>query len=103
MNRIRPVVALVAVAAACSASAQPTAHGPALSVTGYAPLRYQSAFTDYKPFQEVDVGNWKSLNDQVLTSAAARLTPMTPAPQTSPALPATGSTPMPHMNHGGKK
>ena len=103
MNRFRPVVALGAVAAALSAAAQPAANAPAQSVTSSAPLRYQSAFSDYRPFQEIDVGNWKALNDQVRTSAAGRSMPTTPAPQANPAAPASGSTPMPHLDQGGKK
>ena len=30
-----------------------------------ASLRYQSAFADYKPYQDVPLGDWKALNDTV--------------------------------------
>jgi len=89
--------------AAFSASAQPTANGIQLSVTSSAPLRYQSAFTNYKPFQKVDVGNWKALNDQVRTSAAARAMPMAFSPHANPTPPATTVMPMPRMDHGDRK
>ncbi|MFY9509434.1 MAG: hypothetical protein WAQ05_00485 [Rubrivivax sp.] len=33
------------------------------------PLRYQSAFADYKPWQDVQPGNWRRLNDGLVPAA----------------------------------
>lgn len=43
-----------------SASPQPAA----------APLKYSSAYADYKPFQELEPGSWRALNDAVAAAAA---------------------------------
>lgn len=36
-------------------------------------LRYQSAFADYKPYQDVPPGDWKALNDTVRDGSAGQM------------------------------
>ena len=63
-----PVAALLALAfasASQAAAAQPADPAP----TG-GPLRYDSAFADYKPWQDVGPGNWRALNDALVTAPA---------------------------------
>lgn len=103
MKRLRSVVTLGAVAAALAAGAQPSTNAPTPPVTGSAPLRYPSAFANYRPYQDVEVGNWKALNEQVRASAAARSMPTLPAPEVHSKPPASASTPRPHSDHGGRK
>ncbi len=80
-----------------------------------APLRYQSAFADYKPYGGADLGNWRALNDAVGVAAlkqgghAGPGATATPSPAGAPA--AAASSPMPgreprpkhHSHHGGTK
>ena len=33
------------------------------------PLRYQSAFDDYKPYRDVSLGNWRAVNDTVASAS----------------------------------
>ncbi|HLL17744.1 MAG TPA: hypothetical protein VK439_03085 [Rubrivivax sp.] len=35
-----------------------------------APLRYESAFANYKPWQETKPGDWRAINDALLKDAA---------------------------------
>lgn len=75
-------------------------------------LRYQSAFADYKPWQEIKPGNWRQLNDQVAPAAGAAgghagHNMRTTAPTAAPA-PASKASELPasphkgHDRHGGK-
>lgn len=64
---------LVPVAALCLpllAPAQPRVD-PADAQAPASPLRYQSAFAGYKPWQEVKPGNWRQLNDDLATPSGA--------------------------------
>lgn len=60
-------------------------------------LRYQSAFADYKPWQDVKPGNWRQLNDNVAPKPGASsghaghgsaqpATPAAPAAAPAPAM-----------------
>ena len=76
-------------------------------------LRYQSAFADYKAWQDIKLGDWRAVNDAVRDAAAKSgghaghampaNTPSSaqaPAPKASaPAMPGHGG----HHNHGGKR
>lgn len=78
-------------------------------------LKYTSAFADYKPFKDLEPGDWRALNDAVGAAAAKQVVqPSQPSP-TSPAtvppaapkagMPAHDMKSMPGMNHpmqGGK-
>ncbi len=76
-----------------------------------AQLKYISAFADYKPFQDLEPGNWRALNDTVGAAAAKPGAPSNQPSQTSPAATPKAGMPlhdmksMPGMNHpmpGGK-
>jgi hypothetical protein len=38
---------------------------PASTTAASVPLRYQSAFADYKPYQDIEPGDWRALNESV--------------------------------------
>ena len=74
---------------------------------------YQSAFADYKPYQDVPAGNWRALNDAV-RDAGGSMVPGMVMPPASAAAPvaasgpskATPKAPMKGMDHtmpGGMK
>jgi hypothetical protein len=81
------------------------------------PLRYPSAFADYKPYSDADLGNWRALNDAVGAAAlkqgghaghGASVTPSAasapaPAAAASAAQPVRQTPPMHHSHHGGPK
>ena len=79
------------------------ANGPAPA------LRYQSAFADYKPWQDTRPGDWRAVNDNVRQAGIRSSHPGHPmsavpavaasAPVAKPPAPAHGSHPM----NGGKK
>lgn len=69
--------------------------------------RYQSAFADYKPYQEIPAGDWRVLNDKVrdagggsmahdmaMPPSAAASAQGSTAPKTAPKAPMKG-----HMGH----
>jgi hypothetical protein len=75
-------------------------------------LRYQSAFSDYKPWQDIAVDDWSRLNDAVKGSpgtpgqsrpgvTAAPATSAVSASKPPPSAPGRGERHM-HM-HGGQK
>lgn len=73
-------------------------------------LRYQSAFADYKLWQDIKPGDWRQLNDNVAPKdgkggahAGHGAAPAAPAAKGSaPAAPAASSHQGHHM-HGGQK
>ena len=79
------------------------------------PLRYQSAFADYKPYSDVELGNWRSINDAVGVAAlkqgghaghgttAMPSAASSPATAASSAIPGREAPPMHHSHHGGPK
>lgn len=94
-------------AAAQANPADPAAPGPA--------LRYRSAFSDYKPWQELQPGDWRALNDSVRAPGGAddggAATPEVKAapakPGSAPCAPAEQTQAGPshgsHNMHGGQK
>jgi len=96
-------------AVALSLSMAATAH--AQSADGANPksvaprLQYQSAFTDYKPWQDLPLRDWRAVNDTVRDATAAgaghaahSATP-SPAAASAPARPKSGHAG--HPTHGG--
>lgn len=85
---------------------------PAEPTRPAAQLKYTSAFADYRPFKDLEPGDWRALNDAVGAAAAKPgVQPSQPAPATAPpatpkaAMPAHDMKSMPGMNHpmqGGK-
>lgn len=70
-------------------------------------LRYRSAFSDYKPWQDIQPGNWRQLNDALVAPSAgqagAHAGHATPAPSgATPAVPAQAAPHGGHSMHGGK-
>lgn len=65
-------------------------------------LNYQSAFADYKPYQDIKPGDWRAANDAVSKAAGGHSgSGMSMAAQPSSAAPAS-----PHTGHkmgGGEK
>lgn len=103
----------------CLRTMNPLLHrlAPALALclpllTPAQPLRYTSAFADYKPYQDLEPGPWRALNDAV---GAAALKPAghashgaaPPAAASAPRpAPAPQAQPQPHphhRHHGGTK
>ena len=96
------------------APAQTSGTQPVTAAASGSPLRYQSAFADYKPYQDVKSGDWKAMNDAAGKSGGHSMAmPMSmpmggasaPSPSASaastPAMPGHGGHQMPKQ--GGKK
>jgi hypothetical protein len=112
-NQLAWAVALAACVPAL-ASAQDSKTG---SPKAPAQLTYQSAFADYKPYQDAPLGNWRALNELVSGGAGGAAghaghdmggmkSMEMPAAASAPATSApSGSMPMKHMKpmpmHGG--
>lgn len=79
------------------ALAQAGRSDPADSKSPAPALRYQSAFADYKAWQDIKPGDWRAVNDNVRDGAAPALAPAAKA--SAPAMPAHGG----HQMHGGKQ
>lgn len=98
------VLALCLPALALAQSADPSAGGHPTP-----PLHYQSAFADYKPWQDIERADWRAVNDTVGGASAASGGHAghgtAPAPATS--APATTAPSMRHHDghpsHGGAK
>lgn len=84
---------------------------PAAAKASAPALRYQSAFADYKPWQDASPGDWRALNDALRAQAAGG---SGHAGHAMPAMPAAASAPPPsaskpvmphgaHHQHGGKQ
>lgn len=104
-SRLAPAVALCVPLAV---HAQTARLDPADAKASAPQLRYQSSFTDYKPWQDAKPGDWRALNDVLRSQAAGggghagHAMPM-PAPASAPnaakPAPAHGA----HHQHGGKQ
>ena len=56
-----------------------------------APLKYSSAFADYKPFQDLEPGNWRALNDAVGAAALKHGGSASPSASPSGSPPSTAA------------
>jgi len=56
-------------------------------------LRHPSAFTDYKPYQDVPAGNWRALNDTVRDAGGTMAHGMAMSPSAAAAASASASAP----------
>jgi hypothetical protein len=101
--RLAPVVALCLPPLALAQAGRPD---PADTKAPAPALHYQSAFSDYKPWQDIKPGDWRVVNDNVRDAAAKGAGPAMP-----PTSPAAASAPAPHPSaplpgghhmHGGK-
>lgn len=104
LNRLAPAMAL------CMplwAMAQANNADPSSAKAVAPPLRYQSAFSDYKPWQDVKPSDWRAVNETVRAAASAGGGHAGHAvPPSAPATPAPARS-MPghsgHQMHGGHK
>jgi hypothetical protein len=107
--RAAPVLVL---AFAGASQAAPAASAAPTTVSGLP--TYESAFSDYKPWQDLKPGNWRALNDALvagapgqggLGTAAAATTAgqATNSAQPAPAQKAPGAGHDAHHMHGGRK
>lgn len=71
MKSIRVLLAAVAAAIPALAVGQSAApaSNPADPQAGTTPTRYESAFSNYRPYSEPEVANWREINDQVRAAA----------------------------------
>ena len=96
-----PVVAL-------SVALLPAAHAadPTDAKTPTQALRYQSAFADYKSWQDIKPGNWRQLNANVTparTEAGGHAGHAPAAPPAAPKASAPAAPPHGHHMRGGKQ
>lgn len=68
-------------------------------------LKYPSAFADYKPYRDIEPGDWRGLNDAVGAAALKPVAQPSAAPASSVAPPAKPAMAMPSagpkvMQHG---
>ena len=109
ISRLAPAAALCLPLLTLAQAGRPDAADPKAPAPA---LRYESAFADYKPWQDTKPGDWRAVNDTVRDAAAkggahAGHTMPAAAPASSPAAASQASAPaMPahggHHRHGGK-
>lgn len=80
------------VAAAQANPADPVAPGPALG--------YASAFSDYKPWQDIPPGDWRAVNDTVREAAEKGSGDGKASSSVPVAVPAGTQAPAGHHGHG---
>jgi len=111
MHPISKTACAVFVAMPLVVSAQTSASAPAAATSEAAPqLRHQSAFSDYRPYQDPPLADWRQVNDAVGAAASkgqshgSHDAPVGKAP--APSAPAGDPTPvsikpMPMHRQGG--
>ena len=71
------------------------------------PLRYQSAFGDYKPWRDIKPGSWRELNESVAPAPGKTGGHAGHTPAAQPAAPKASAPAAPahhgHRMHGGKR
>lgn len=73
---------------------------PAQARSATPALRYDSAFADYKPWQDIKPGNWRELNDKLAPAPMPMPAPAAPADRASaPAAQAGKHQPMRQDKH----
>jgi hypothetical protein len=104
-SRLAPAAVLCLPLAALAQTARPE---PADAKASAPQLRYLSAFTDYKPWQDAKLGDWRALNDILRSQAAGggghagHAMPM-PAPASAPNANKPASAHGGRHPHGGKQ
>ena len=74
-NRVTILLGALSLAVPLSAAPQPTRSDPAatsqpeLAPVATSELNYQSAFADYKPYQDIKPGDWRAANDSVVKAS----------------------------------
>ena len=111
-NILQRLAPLVALSLPLLALAQASRLDPADPKTPAPALRYPSAFTDYKPWQDSKPGDWRAVNDTIRDAAAkggvhaghalpAAVPASAPVPATKASAPATPHDG--HHRHGGRQ
>jgi hypothetical protein len=85
--RRAPVMALGLLLIAPAQAGQADPPDPGAS----AALRYESAFVDYKPWQDLKPGRWRELNDALAPDARRSAGPATMSPPATPTTPASAT------------
>lgn len=84
------------------ALAQPASVDSVQPSPSTAQLKYTSAFADYKPWQDIKLGDWRALNDGVKGSDMARHSMSAPASAKAAAsAPAAAASAPAKTGHGG--
>jgi hypothetical protein len=100
MNTLRiPILAAIAASLALQVAAQTGRTNPPDIQAPTVPLRYESAFSDYKPYQDLPMANWRQVNDAVLEAASAAATSGGDGTTVSPGLPGSVPTQGPGQDH----
>ena len=103
--RLAPAVALCLPLLALAQADRPDPADPKAPAPA---MRYQSAFADYKPWQDTKAGDWRAVNDNVRDAAAkggghsvpsAPPASAPPSEASAPAMPTHGG----HHMHGGTR
>ncbi len=110
-NVFRRLAPIVALSLPLAALAQPTRIDPADPKAAAPALRYLSAFADYKPWQDVQPGNWRALNDSLggpsssdaHAGHAMQAAPAASAPQTTAPVAGQPSHAGHSHHHGGQR
>lgn len=87
---------------------------PAEPATAAAPLHYQSTFSDYKPWRDLQPGNWRGMNDALGAAPSghgghgagpgpAGASPAQAPASSAPHQPAPAASDDGHQMHGGHK
>ena len=112
MNKRTPSPVTAFLALAFAGAAQAATADPAGPASTGGPPRYESAFSDYKPWQDIATGNWRALNDALVTAPAGHggqgAAPATAGQAQTPAKPvpaqqAPAAGHGAHHMHGGQK
>lgn len=108
MNKLHAALAgALALGLPLLASAQARRADPTDARASSPVLRYESAFADYKPYQDLKPGDWRALNEAVGGAAGGHgghgmsmpAAPAASAPMPTASAPAHGG----HPQHGGKR
>ncbi|HLL10199.1 MAG TPA: hypothetical protein VK570_04025 [Rubrivivax sp.] len=113
-NHLMARAAALALGFALLASARGKADDPSEARTPAGPLRYDSAFAGYRPWQDAKPGNWRAINDALLREPPAQAAPhaesgavmpdsrpdASPAAGRSAVAPAAAASGPPHGGHG---
>jgi hypothetical protein len=103
-SRLAPAMALCLPMGAMAQAGSPD---PSNSKAVAPQLRYQSAFSDYKPWQDIQPRDWRVVNDTVRDAAATGTGQAAHTATQSPAAAPAPSKPMPghsgHQMHGGQR